>query len=322
MLWTILIAIFFAVAIVALVIAVRKSKQIKAAEKDNSYGRVSNDLYNSRAWAWGTASVSGVIAIVLLIMSTISIVSTKNVGIVTSFGRPTGDVLSNGLHLKAPWEDVTEFDAAIQTQDYKGDGCTTVRLGTEGKACVDNSVQWRIIPDAASGLFTDYRSFEAMSSALVDRQRVSALNAVFASFDPLAKIKSDNAGAGVPTLAELGDQAKARLQELLGDRLAVDSVVISLVKYDDGTQAKIDAYQAEVAATRIAEQRHQTAQADAVANRKLAESVSKDPNVLVSKCLDTLADMQKAGQQVPAGFSCWPGGGSAIVVPSGSNTAK
>jgi len=318
MLWTILIAIFFAVAVVAGVIAVRKSKQLKA--KSDNYGR--QDLQDGRAWAWGTAGVSGVIVVILLVMSTISIVSTKNVGIVTSFGRPTGDVLSNGLHLKAPWEDVTEFDAAIQTQDYKGDSCTTVRLGTEGKACVDNSVQWRIIPDAASGLFTDYRSFEAMSSALVDRQRVSALNAVFASFDPLAKIKSDNAGAGVPTLAELGDQAKARLQELLGDRLAVDSVVISLVKYDDGTQAKIDAYQAEVAATRIAEQRQQTAQADAVANRKLAESVSKDPNVLVSKCLDTLADMQKAGQQVPAGFSCWPGGGSAIVVPSGSNTAK
>lgn len=320
MLWTILIAIFFAVATVALVVAVRKSKQIKAAEKEE-YGRVSTDLYDARSWSVGFAVVTGVLGLLLLGFTTITTVSTKNVGIVTAFGRPTGEVLSNGLHLKAPWEDVTEFDAAIQTQDYKGDSCTTVRLGTEGKACVDNSVQWRIIPDAASGLFTDYRSFEAMSSALVDRQRVSALNAVFAGFDPLAKIKSDNAGAGVPTLAELGDQAKARLQELLGDRLAVDSVVISLVKYDDGTQAKIDAYQAEVAATRIAEQRQQTAQADAVANRKLAESVSKDPNVLVSKCLDTLTDMVKAGQQVPAGFSCWPGGGGAVVIPSG-NTSK
>jgi len=321
MLWTILIAMFFAVAMVALVIAVRKSKQIKAIEKEE-YGRVSTDLYDGRAWAVGTAIVAGVLGLLLLGFTSVTTVSTKNVGIVTAFGRPTGEVLSNGLHITPPWVDVTEFDAAIQTNDFKGDSCTTVRLGTEGKACVENSVQWRIIPDAASGLFVDYRSFEAMSSALVDRQRVAALNAVFAGFDPLAKIKSDNAGAGTPTLAELGDQAKARLQELLGDRLAVDSVVISLVKYDDGTQAKIDAYQAEVAATRIAEQRQQTAEADAVANRKLAQSVSKDPNVLVSKCLDTLADMQKAGQQVPAGFSCWPGGSSAVVVPSGGNTTK
>jgi hypothetical protein len=313
MLWTILIALLFAISGVATVISLNKTKAIKQAKGQDNYQM--EGLYNSRLVARGVAIVAGLLGLLLLALTSFTQVSTKNVGIVTSFGRPTGQVLSNGLHFKAPWQAVTEFDAAIQTQDFKGESCTTVRLGTEGKACVDNSVQWRIKPDAASELFTDYRSFEAMSGALVERQRVAALNAIFAQFDPLATIKANTDGAGSPTLAELGAQATAKLQQLLGDRLTVDSVVISLVKYDDGTQSKIDAYQAEVAATRIAQQKQQTAAAEAEANRQLAESVSKDPNVLVSKCLDTLTDMVKANQPVPAGFSCWPGGSAAVVVP-------
>jgi regulator of protease activity HflC (stomatin/prohibitin superfamily) len=320
MLWTILIAVLFAIGAAALAVSVNKSKALKKAEERGMPSYELENLEDVAIVARWVTIVSIILGAILLVLASITQVSTKNVGIVTSFGKPTGQVLSNGLHIKAPWQSVTEFDAAIQTQKFDGDQCTTVRLGTEGKACVDNSVQWRIKPDAASTLFVDYRSFEAMQSALVERQRVAALNAVFASFDPLAKIKADNDGTGSPTLAELGSEATAKLQELLGDRLTVDSVVISLVKYDDGTQSKIDAYQAEVAATRIAEQRQETAAAEAEANRQLAESVSKDPNVLVSKCLDTLTDMVKAGQPVPAGFSCWPGGGSAVVVPQAQTT--
>lgn len=320
MLWTILIVILFTISLVATVATVSKTRAIKKAKDEGSSFSFESDMRESRLFTVGIAVVAGFLGLLLLAFTSFTTVSTKNVGIVTSFGRPTGEVLSNGRHFKAPWQVVTEFDAAIQTQDFKGESCTTVRLGTEGKACVENSVQWRIKPDAASSLFTDYRSFDAMSAALVERQRVAALNAVFASFDPLAKIKADSAGGGSPTLAELGAQATTKLQELLGDRLTVDSVVISLVKYDDGTQSKIDAYQAEVAATRIAEQRQQTAAAEAEANRQLAESVSKDPNVLVSKCLDILTDMVKAGQPVPAGFSCWPGGGSTVIVPQAQAT--
>lgn len=65
---------------------------------------------------------------------------------------------------------------------------------------------------------------------------------------------------------------------------------------------------------RIAEQREATAEKEASANRKLADSVSKDPNVLVSNCLNLLGEMVDKGQPVPAGFSCWPGGGASSVI--------
>ena len=51
--------------------------------------------------------------------------------------------------------------------------------------------------------------------------------------------------------------------------------------------------------TRIAKQRHQTVEAEA--NRKLSRSISKDPNVLVSKCFDALKDMVREEQPIPAG---------------------
>ena len=98
-------------------------------------------------------------------------------------------------------------------------------------------------------------------------------------------------------------------------QILIDSVTMSFLKLADSTQAKINAYQAEVGNTRIAEQQEKTAGAQARANRALADSVSKDPNVLVSKCLDTLEEMVKAGQSVPAGFSCWPGSGANLVLP-------
>ncbi|HEX3082095.1 MAG TPA: hypothetical protein VHQ86_02475, partial [Candidatus Saccharimonadia bacterium] len=65
---------------------------------------------------------------------------------------------------------------------------------------------------------------------------------------------------------------------------------------------------------RIAKQKELTAAAEAAANAALAASVSKDPNVLVSKCLDILAQMEKDKMPIPAGVSCWPGGSGTAVI--------
>ena len=85
MLWTILIAIFFAITIVAAIFAVRKNRQIKATEKEE-YGRVSNGQYDGRAWAVGVTVVAGFLGLLLLGFMIIIIVGIKNVGIVIVFG--------------------------------------------------------------------------------------------------------------------------------------------------------------------------------------------------------------------------------------------
>lgn len=104
----------------------------------------------------------------------------------------------------------------------------------------------------------------------------------------------------------------------VGRDVEIQSVILPLIRFDRQTQSKINAYQAEVANTRIAQQREQTTKAQARANRNMAGSISKDPHVLVSQCMEPWAEMVKDKQNVPIGFSCWPGGSAtSVVVPKG-----
>ncbi len=83
-----------------------------------------------------TSGVTGLILAVAVVLSCTAMVSTKNVGIVTAFNRPVGQ-MDNGLHLKWPWEDVTEMDAAIQTDSdtQAHNDCVSARIAHQiGKA--------------------------------------------------------------------------------------------------------------------------------------------------------------------------------------------
>lgn len=263
-----------------------------------------------KAYKIATYVLLGLTVLVFLI-SAVAIVGTKKVGVVTSFNRPTGTI-SNGLHLKAPWQKVHELDGAIQTDSHEG---TTIRLGNQSTADVKNSIRWRILPGTADRLYRDYRDFDKIRDSLVTRELTAALNEVFKDYDPLSAIRGGKNVVKQPTLDELGASVAQRLREQIGDQIEILNVIIPLIEFDPGTQSRIDSFQEEIANTRIAEQKQKTATANAAANRKLSSSVSHDPNVLVSKCLDTLAELAKEKQPLPAGFSCWPGGReSAIAV--------
>jgi len=254
-----------------------------------------------RTRALGIAVVAGALTIFVLILGSTTIVSTRNIGVVTTFGRP-GGTLSNGIHVKAPWQNVTEMNGTIQIDNHTGEAATTVRLGNNSTAFVENSVRWRIQPAAADELFLDYRDFENVRDNLVTRELRAALNEVFADFDPLAPENAD--GANVQAL---GDDVAEKLRAKVGGQIEIINVIVPLVNYDQATQERINALNVEKANTRIAEQRAKTAEAEARANEILAASVSNDPNVLVSKCLDAA---REAGIS-PLG--CWP---NTTVVPT------
>jgi regulator of protease activity HflC (stomatin/prohibitin superfamily) len=250
------------------------------------------------------AVVAGVIALFVVILGSTTIVSARNVGVVTTFGRPSG-TLSNGLHWKAPWQSVTEMDGTIQIDNHTGESATTVRLGNNSTANVENSVRWRIQPAAADELFLDYRQFANVRDNLVTRELRAALNEVFADFDPLAPENVE--GANVQAL---GDKVAETLRAKVGGQIEIINVIVPLVNYDQATQDRINALNVEKANTRIAEQRAKTAAAEAKANEILAASVSNDPNVLVSKCLDAA---REAGIS-PLG--CWPNTSVVPTVPA------
>lgn len=256
-----------------------------------------------RTRALRVAVVTGALAVFVLILGSTTIVSARNVGVVTTFGRPSG-TLGNGLHMKAPWQSVTEMDGTIQIDNHTGENATTVRLGNNSTAFVENSVRWRIQPAAADELFLDYRQFANVRDNLVTRELRAALNEVFADFDPLAP--ENVAGANVQAL---GEDVADKLRAKVGNQIEILNVIVPLVNYDQATQDRINALNVEKANTRIAEQRAKTAEAEAKANEILAGSVSDNPNVLVSKCLDAA---REAGIS-PLG--CWPNTSAVPTVP-------
>lgn len=256
-----------------------------------------------------------VVAAVVIVAACVTVVGTKQVGVVTVFGKPQG-TLSNGLHFKLPWEKVTEFDAAIQTDSHTGESCTSVRIGNQSTACADNSIRWRIVPTAADDLYQDYKDFDNVRDSLVTRQLNSAINEVFDDYDPLNTLDTEGELNQGDALVDLSAEVQSTLEDNIDSQIEVLSVIVPLVRFDGPTEEKISQYQQAIADTRIASQRKLTATEEADANTILSDSVSNDPNVLVSKCYDLLTAMSKAGQPVPAGFSCWPGGGSGVVIPA------
>lgn len=249
---------------------------------------------DERAVSFVVAAIAGFVGLIFLVFASTTVVGTRQIGIETTFGRPTGTTLSNGLHLKAPWTEVTEMDGAVQIDQHTGDHRIKVRLGNSSTADADVSVRWQIKPDATPELFVQYKTFDNVRTNLVTRNLQVALNEVFASFDPLAPQNLDRS-----PLPELSEKAKVILAAKVGDQVDILDVAVPTIDYDDGTEQKINQLNQERAATAVAQQAKTTALEQAAANANLAASVSRDPNVLVSKCLDIAREKGLA-------LLCWP----------------
>lgn len=269
------------------------------------------------------------LALLMLLFSCFAIVGAKNVGVPTVFGKPTGETMSSGLNFKAPWVNVTDIDGTVKLREYFGEDCISVKISDAGSACVSLSYRWRINPDGADTVYTDYRKSEdgieeGVRKALVSTNIKASINEVFGEYDPMqgAVITPNmtpqevaNIKITLPNLEEFNQKIKTNVEskiDELGGLIDIQSVTISYLSLPKGTQERIDKINAKVADTKlaIADIAIKAAQADA--NEELAASL-QDPNVLVSKCLDGLIEGEI---NAPAGFQCFPNSGSSVVIPS------
>lgn len=282
--------------------------------------------------AWGISNKSdrpisgfipvGVFAlfVVSLFVSSVTMVGTKNYGVVTTFGAPSDDTLDAGFSFKAPWQKVTDIDATIQPDEYDGDDAFSIKLGNGSIAKIDTTIRWRIVGSKANELFQDYRKNDdvtaAVRTALVKRELNGALNQVFGSYDPLAAVKGGENVSVDSQSAAVETAMRKRVEKLGRDGAQVEilSVTTPLIRLDSNTQEKIDQYQSQVALTRIAEEKEQTNAAEARANAAIASSIT-DPLVLTNKCLSIMETLAKTKSGVPAGLYCFPGGNAGVVVP-------
>ena len=261
----------------------------------------------------GGAVAAFVVSILALGSMCTTTVPTKQYGVVTTFNKPTG-MLKTGLHLIWPWQEVHDYDAAIQ-MDTREDGnnkapCTTVRIAHQATACVNTSIKWRIKENSVDSLYQNYKSFDNVRHTLVDRELTSALNEAFNTYDALAV--NAKGESNVPALSDLSAEVTKTMQKRVGDQIEVLNVLIPSIKLDTNIQNKVNSLLSQVAQTRIAEQTIKTNEKQAEANKKLSQSLNNDPNVLVSKCLDIV----ESNNSLPAGFTCWPGNASSVVVQS------
>lgn len=238
-----------------------------------------------KSGAKGLAGITLALGVLLTFFSSANTVPVRNVGIVTSFNKPTGETTGSGLHLVAPWKKLREWDASIQTDDAK----SNVRISTGAVAEVENKIRWQVKASAAPQQYNDYKGdFENMRRNLFNIEKQAAFNEAFADYNPIAQVAPD--GKVQYDLGQLGDEVKGILEKKLGDDFEIHSVVIPIIHHDAPTQNAIEEYQKSVTQGRTLDQKS----ANADKEIKIADKLKNlPPGYSVNKCLDLAKELGK-----------------------------
>lgn len=248
------------------------------------------------------------LAVLAFFFGCFTIVGTRQIAIVTAYGRPTGVSLNNGFHGKWPWQMTHQMDGAVQIDKYVKEGNRDerimVRLGNQSTAWADVSIRWQLKQSAAPELFQQYKTFDNVRVNLIERNLSVALNEVFAAFNPL-----DPRNLEVSPLPALAKKAADILRQDVGGQVDIFDVNVPTIQYDQGTEDKINQLNQQRAQTSIAIESQRTAEAQAKANEILSRSISNDPNVVVQNCITAAINKGIS----PLG--CWPGTSAMPTVP-------
>ena len=301
------LAIFFAVITLACfgaAFALRKHK----GEKDRLSGGMSDEA-GFRAVALAVGGLFAVGTALAVFFSSFNSVGTYDIGVTTSFGKVISYV-GPGAHFIPPYENMALMDESVQTTDDN----LVVRVSGQQTAQADVKLRWQLVPSATDGLFKQYKgNTKNVETALVKPELNVAMNSVYDGYDPILPL-STGAKPGTPdnpTTQQLSDAVRAQLVGKIGYQVQIDTLIVEPLKYDQTVESRINSVLAQTAKTDVAKQSIVTANSQALANKALQQNVT--PLTLVQQCMTAISDGQLTP---PAGFSCWPGSGSGVVIPS------
>lgn len=254
----------------------------------------------------GLGSSGSFIALIVVIVGSVTTVTANTIGVVTSFGRYQGTI-GSGLHWLAPWSDVEEFGTRIQPLEMQD---VPIRFEGNSGGTADVLIEWRIESDnepAVKRLWSDYRTFEAIQNRVVHSNSRNALNVVMAAYSP-------SAGVSGGSLREITDKTLTDLKAKLGGTgVTVERVTIRQIDPDAVSQDRINRQvqaQADLDRT-VTLQQIATKEAEIAATR----ATTRTTGTLQQNCLDLVGDwdVTKRGP-LPATFNCAFNGEPAPVV--------
>ena len=205
-------------------------------------------LFAKQARPFGVGTILA--ALVLIIFASMSTVPTRNVGIVTSFSKPTGRTTGAGLQWTAPWQNVDSWDASRNTFNRLGDKCLWVSV-SGGRACIAVQVEWSALAKNAPEDWASYKEVDGIDNGRfgtfvarrVNPQMDAAITTTFTAFNPLGQVDKATGALKAPDLnAEYRDALNRALLTNLGTSIKIDSIAFGTPTYDDPTTAAISAF--------------------------------------------------------------------------------
>jgi regulator of protease activity HflC (stomatin/prohibitin superfamily) len=184
----------------------------------------------------------GLLGIFTFGSSFVRVVPANSIGIPTTFGK-IGSPLASGIHLTAPWTEITPFSTRIQELSMlrasdegdksKDDSVTVIALGG-GSMAVDVTVRFALASDKAGELFKQAGTLQLVKDRFVRPDAREVVRNVFGQFS--AEEGYSTKRAIIAT--KVTDELKPRLESR---GILVDSVNIRDVAPDQQQLAAINA---------------------------------------------------------------------------------
>lgn len=268
----------------------------------------------------GVGTLLGALAAILLFISSLTVVGSREVGIVTAFGKYQSTE-GPGWHFTQPWSSVETFTTRVQSLDRKGTKVTLLADAAAGSSASDQdlsvpggsgtvkaTIRWQIDGEKrAENLWRGYKNFDTVKDRLVGPESDTSIQEVFGAQTATDARDGKNR-------RKLGKAVADNLQASLGgDGIKVLSVTITDVDLDEATEKRLSALAASSA--RLVQQRIDTQVAEEGARTNAARQGKRSiEQAQTDRCLDIVAEAVKSKAPLPATFDCDPGSNTSAVV--------
>jgi hypothetical protein len=172
------------------------------------------------------------------------------------------------------------------------------RLAGQATADVEGVVSYTQPSGKVIELFRSWKTEDRIRNLFVFQEAKGALQEALGTFNPLAEEKQM-----VDVYSVYGKAATEKLNARLNGLLEGVKITIGFIDYDKDTDLKLTQLQAANAETRIAAQKLLTAEQLALANERIARSLSSDPVVAFYQCTAMWTDIFAKMNPVPANLS-------------------